>query len=230
MEEKEIFEETPRKENISSPGDVLRVIQRRLWTIIVPVVLVVMGSAVGYSLLQTPAYQASSLIVIGQETPDDAEAVPGRGIADSEVLVATAVRAIVTRPVAQAVVEKLNLPEEVPVVLANMNVEAEPGTMFIEVSYTATDPKRAQRVANAMDEVFSDQISELNVSATPLTAKVWEPATLPETPVSPRLLFNGALALVIGTILGIGLAFLFESLDDGQISPEDIPGKKSRSK
>ncbi len=227
MEEKQIVEETPRKQHVSSPGNVLRVIQRRLWAIVL-VMLVLTGSALGFSLAQTPTYKASSLVVIGQEKPDKSEALLSRGIADPEVIVvlsATAARAVDTLPVAQAVVEKLNLPEEdVPVVLANMNVEAEPGTLFIKVSYTDTDPRRAERVANAIGEVFSDQISELNVSAIPLTAKVWEPATLPETPESPRLLLNGALALVIGTVLGIGLAFLLESLDHGR-----SPRKKSRS-
>jgi hypothetical protein len=47
---------------------------------------------------------------------------------------------------------------------------------------------------------------------------------LPGTPVSPRPLLNAALALVIGTVLGIGLAFLLESLDYG-----GTPGGRGRT-
>jgi len=68
----------------------------------------------------------------------------------------------------------------------------------------------APLIVNAIGEAFSDQVSELNVSATPITAQVWQRATLSETPASTRLLPNAGLALVIGTLLGTALAFVFE--------------------
>ncbi len=222
-----MLEEPPRKEHTFSPRDVFRVIWQRLYTIVL-VAVVLTGSAVAFSLAQTPTYETSILIVVGQETPAEVEADTAsvRDIVDSEVLIATVARAVDTRPVAQAAVERLNLPEgDVPVVLGNMDVAAEPGTTFIEVSYRDTDPRRAQLVANAIGEAFSDQVSELNLSATPITAQVWQPATWPETPASPRLLLNAGLALVIGILLGTVLAFMFEFLDDGR-----APRKKSSRK
>ncbi len=109
-------------------------------------------------------------------------------------------------------------------ILKKTDVGTEPGTTFVEVSYKDTDPERAHRIANAIGETFSGQVSELNVSATPVTAQVWQGATLPGTPVSPGPLLNPALALVIGTVLGIGLAFLLESLDYG-----GTPGGRGRT-
>ncbi|MFA9432260.1 polysaccharide biosynthesis tyrosine autokinase [Egicoccus sp. AB-alg2] len=43
---------------------------------------------------------------------------------------------------------------------------------------------------------------------------VLTPAELPEGPVSPRPLRTGALALVLGVLLGVGLAFLRDHIDD----------------
>lgn len=227
-----MLDEAPGNEHTFSPRDVFRVIWQRLYTIVL-VAVVLTGSALAFSLAQTRTYETSILMVVGQETPvlteAEAAAEPARDIVDSEVLIATLARAVDTRPVAQAAVERLNLPEgdvpDVPVVLGNMTAAVEPGTAVIEVSYKDTKPRRAQLVANAIGEAFSDQASELNLSATPITAQVLQQATLPETPASPRLLLNAGLALVIGTFLGTALAFMFEALDDDR-----APRKKSSRK
>lgn len=217
MEEKDTFEGTVRREFVSSPADVLRIIWRRLWTIVL-VTVVLTGSVLAFNLAQTPTYEASILIVVGQKAPNKAD-TPSytKDIVDPTTLVATVAKAVDTRPVAEGVAKKLNLPEEkVPALTKNMNVSVEPGTTFIQASYRDTDPRRAQLVANAIGEVFSKQVSKLNVTTAPLTAKVWQQATLPDTPASPKLLLNLGLALVIGVMLGTILAFMFEYLDSGE--------------
>ncbi len=47
-------------------------------------------------------------------------------------------------------------------------------------------------------------------------------AKIPENPVKPRPLFNIAIAGVLGVMLGIGVVFLIEYLDNTIKSPEDI--------
>src|SRR3712207_5852128 len=113
-------------------------------------------------------------------------------------------------PVAKAVVEQLNLPElSAGEVLANMSVEKDPGTMFINVSYKDSDPQKAQLIANTIAEVSSQKISSENVmlGSYPLVARVWKPASLPEYPVSPKPLQNMLLALVLALTVGVGWAF-----------------------
>jgi capsular polysaccharide biosynthesis protein len=118
--------------------------------------------------MQVPVCGASILIVVGQGTPDDPDAELRRAIVDGDQLVATVARAVNTLPVAQGVVERVNLPEGYArTILKKTDVGTEPGTTFVEVSYKDTDAERAHRIANAIGETFSDQVSELNVSATP---------------------------------------------------------------
>jgi capsular exopolysaccharide synthesis family protein len=57
-------------------------------------------------------------------------------------------------------------------------------------------------------------------SANELT--VVEPAVAPSAPSSPRVLMNVAVALVLGLLLGIGLAFLAEYLDESVKTPQDV--------
>lgn len=50
---------------------------------------------------------------------------------------------------------------------------------------------------------------------------VFSPAELPRAPFSPQPLRNTALALVVGAMIGVGVAFLLDYLDDTVHTPED---------
>jgi succinoglycan biosynthesis transport protein ExoP len=52
-------------------------------------------------------------------------------------------------------------------------------------------------------------------------AELVQPAELPTSPSSPRPMRNGVLAAIIGLMLGIGLAFLFERLNRTLRDPEE---------
>lgn len=60
------------------------------------------------------------------------------------------------------------------------------------------------------------QLAELGDGGQALTGggSVLTPAEVPTTPVSPRPLRTGALAVVLGLLLGVGLAFLRDHFDD----------------
>ena len=49
-----------------------------------------------------------------------------------------------------------------------------------------------------------------------------EPATVPERPISPKVMQNTVLAAVVGGMLAVGVIFLVEALDDTVKSPDDV--------
>jgi capsular polysaccharide biosynthesis protein len=124
--------------------------------------------------------------------------------------------------VAEAVIRQERLSTSSEDFLKNLSVEQVPNTQDIEVAYTDTDPERAQRVVNAVGEVFSREVAEVSQSTNAITATLWDRAAVPEEPVSPIPLLNGLLALLLGLMLGVGLAFLLEYLDDSWRSPEEV--------
>lgn len=210
--------EVAQGEYMLSLGDLLRVVWKRLWVVLL-VTIVLVGAAVGSSLGLTPTYEASIRILVGQErgiteTPSD--------VAGLQQLTQTMAEGVNSRPVAETVIRQLGLritPEDF---LENrLNVEQIRDTQFIQVDYEDTSPERAQQVANAIGDVFSEQISQVSSSANDITVTVWERAEVPDDPVSPNPVRNGLLALGLGLMLGIGLAFLLETLDDRWRSPEE---------
>jgi capsular exopolysaccharide synthesis family protein len=71
---------------------------------------------------------------------------------------------------------------------------------------------------------FQSRLDELSVEAALSTgdALLATPATIPKAPVSPKPLRNGALGLCVGLVFGVGMAFLFDWLDDSVKSPHDL--------
>lgn len=217
-----ILAEAPEDEYVVSSEALLRVIRKRLWIVLL-VVVTFTGTAVGFSLMQTPMYEASIKILIGQKQGSSAPGSLGGDIQGLEQLTLTMAEAVSTRPLAEAVIQQQNLritPETL--LKKNLRVDQIPDTQFIQVHYRDPNPERAQQVANALGEVFTRRVSEVSPSANSITATVWERAVVPNEPVTPDPVRNGLVALVLGLIVGVGLAFLIEYRDDSWRSPEEV--------
>ena len=211
----------PEVEPNVSLRDLVLPVWQRLWVVALVAVLIV-GATVGFTLTRTPLYEASIKILIGQAQGDDVVTDNlGAQMAGLQEITQTMVKAVSTRPVADATIEELNLSMSPSELLANLEAEQVEATQFIEVSYRDPDPKRAQRIANTIGDSFSKQVSEVSPSANSIAATVWEPATVPQSPVSPDLFRNLLLALVAGVMLGVAVAFLLEYIDDSWRSPEE---------
>jgi capsular polysaccharide biosynthesis protein len=214
-------ETTPGRGSVYSPQRILQTLRRRIWTIVL-VAVVTAASALGFSLLQTPTYEASVLILVGQKTTGDT-LVGAADVSDLQDVALTVAKAVPTTPIAETVVKRLDLRgESAEEVLDNISAEPDPGTMFVKVSYSDSDPKRARLVANTIGDVLSERISEVSVAANAITATEWEQASLPVTPVSPDPVRNVIIALVLGSFLGVMLAFLLEFVSDSWNSRDEV--------
>jgi len=211
------MERFPEGEVVLHAGDVLQVLRRWFWMILL-VIGICAGTTLVVSLQQKPMYQASIKVLVGQ----------GQGIAEDpsqatnlQLVTVTLGEAVATYPVAQSVVRNLDLKSSPSDLIANMNVDVVPQTQFIEISYTDADPHRAQRIANSIGDEFSKKVAGVSPNVSGITATVWEPAVMPQSPISPNPVRNTLIAVVLGSLLGVGLAFLLEYRDDSWRSPEE---------
>ena len=155
------------------------------------------------SALQTPTYEASALVMVGQKEQSEGKiqliplAPSPEGLRG---LTRTMARDIDSRPVAEGTIRRLGVgaalsPGEL---LDNLTVEQVESSQFIRLAYTDTDPKRAQMVVNTVGPVSAERIS---------AATVFEKAGIPLAPASPKPRRNILIAFVAG--LAISSAALF---------------------
>jgi capsular polysaccharide biosynthesis protein len=137
-------------------------------------------------------YEASVTILVGQErgitdTPND--------VVGLQQLTQTMVGGVSSHPVAKTIIRQQDLQMTTEEFLSHLSVEQVPNTQWIEVHYRDVSPERAKRVANAVGDVFSKQVSEVSSSANAITATVWERAVVPGEPVTLNPVRNSLLAL-----------------------------------
>jgi protein tyrosine kinase modulator len=190
--------------------------------VILLVVLGFVGPTLGVTLWQTPVYEASAKLVVGQKPPDPTQDyfLLSHNVEGLQLILPAVVDAIPTRPVAEEVIQRLGLKGMKPAELVeDLSVEQDPGTLFIRLSYRDTDPVRAQLIVNTVGAVSSERVPEAIGSAERwgydgVVVRMWERASVPETPVSPPPVRNGLLALISGLMAGSGLAILLPARGD----------------
>lgn len=201
---------------------ILQTIRRRLWLILLTALVFVAGATV-FGFVQTPVYEASIKILVGQEQRNDAPSSNlGSDVQGLQQLTETVSQAVETRPVASAVIQRLDLQKSPEQFLRNLRVQQVSSTQFIEVSYRDPDPKLAKRIVDTTGEEFSKKITTVSTSANAITATVWERSPVPSKPTLPNFLYYTLAASAAGLTLGLGLAFLSEYLDESWHSPEEV--------
>ncbi|HSG08668.1 MAG TPA: polysaccharide biosynthesis tyrosine autokinase [Longimicrobiales bacterium] len=84
--------------------------------------------------------------------------------------------------------------------------------------------ERQQQVLEEVYTVLQNRLQEARVleAVEDATVRVVDPAILPSKPVRPRTLLNLLLGMVLGGMLGVGVAFLREYLDETVHTREDV--------
>ncbi len=173
-------------------------------------VLLVAACVAGASLLQTPTYEASAHVLVGERSPAQGtgngkiQLIPLAPAPETlRALTQTMTDTIDSRPVAEEAIQRLELKMSPAELLDNLTIEQDAGSSFIRLTYEGTNAAEATDIVNTVGEVSSERISEAGGAAFNLTASVYEKAREPDnpTPVSSNPLRNGLLTLVIGLVL-----------------------------
>lgn len=93
-----------------------------------------------------------------------------------------------------------------------------------EQQYRLAQLQRDVQIAEKTYLAVQDRYQQLRIAeeSTLANAQVIEPALLPKYPVSPKKKLNFVLAVLVGLMLGVGIAALQEALDDTIQTAEDV--------
>ena len=199
-----------------SLADLARAASKRLWLIVL-IALFCVGAAVGASFLTPPVYEASASVVLSPIGKQDnlATGIEGLQVLAGEMAVVGLNRQMTEEVAGAADVSSSELGE-------NLVIAQIESTRYLSFSYMASDARVAQAVANDAARIFAREAPEASGMASEAEAKVSAYAVTPAALEGPDPLRVGILALAVGLMLGIGLAFLLERLEASWSSPEEV--------
>lgn len=193
----------------------LKVLRSRWITVCVTALFPILG-ALAYSLVQTPLYQASTRLFVSTTAGSSAsELYSGNRLSQDRVQSYT--QLVMGETLAQRTIDRLNLDMTGAALKANVTAKSTTGTVLIDVSVLDPSPVRARDIANALSDEFVVMVRELETPAQGATPEarvvVEQRASVPPSPTVPKTKRNLAIGLLVGAMLGVGVALLRDQLD-----------------
>jgi capsular exopolysaccharide synthesis family protein len=196
--------------------EILRLLRTR-WLTVVIAAGVGLAGAIALTLLTTPLYESSTRLFVSTRAGTSAnELYQGNRLSQDRVLSYTEL--IEGETLAQRTVDKLDLNLSAEEMQAKVTASAKLETVLISVKVRDASPVRARDMANALSDEFVLLVRELETpqpGAGPDARVVVEQrASVPSKPVLPKPIRNIAAGLAMGSLIGLGLAFLRNLLDN----------------
>jgi capsular polysaccharide biosynthesis protein len=207
-------------EETISLKELLETLKKRLWLIVsITAVFGIISAVVSYFFL-TPIYQASTQILVNQVKSEQTFYNPSEVQTNLQLI--NTYNVIIKSPaILDIVADELDLNMTAAQLKEKIIVGSEKDSQVVNMSVQDPDPKVAAQIANKTAEVFKKEIINImQVNNVSILAK----ADVGEnpSPIKPQKAMNVAIAIVVGLMLGVGLAFLLEYFDNTIKNEQDI--------
>ncbi|MGG3915950.1 YveK family protein [Rossellomorea vietnamensis] len=179
--------------------------------LLITLTAIIVSGGVSFFLL-TPIYQSSTQLLVNQSKSEQPAYNPGE-IQTNLQLINTYNVIMKSPAILEKVISDLNLKMTASELNEKLTVASEKDSQVINLSVQDTDPYKAAKIANKTAEVFQNEIVKImNVDNVSILAKAEVGEN--QSPIKPKPLLNVAIAMVVGLMIGVGLAFLLEFLDN----------------
>lgn len=189
--------------------DIFFILRKHLRLLIVlPLVASLVAGIIVFYVVD-PVYAAVTTLLVTQERVEPS--LLYNDIRTNRELVKTYREIARSRTVLETVVKRLDLSVTPEQLRETIEVSLRGETEIIEVSVEHTDPVMAQWIAQHTADVFMTRVQELMKVDN---VKIVDPAVVPANPVKPNKQLTIIIAAFLGLMMAVGLAFLFEYLDN----------------
>lgn len=201
--------------------DIFKVVSKRIKLIVAITFIAILISAILSFFVLTPIYEASTQILVNQKESENQSNIQSDEIQANLQLINTYSVIIKSPKILNKVIKDLDLNTTASSLAKQITVSNEEQSQVVNLTVQNKSGSQAVEIANTIAAVFQYEIKNLmNVD----NVNILSEAELPEnpTPVKPNKLVNIMIALVIGLMVGVGLAFLLEYLDTTVKSETEI--------
>jgi capsular polysaccharide biosynthesis protein len=207
-------------EETISLKELLQTLKKRMSLIVVITLLAVTVSGLISFFLLTPIYQASTQLLVNQSKNE--QGMYNYNEVQTNLQLINTYNVIIKSPaILELVIDDLNLDMTTAQLNEKITVQSEQNSQVVNISVVDPDASQAAEVANKTAEIFTREIASImKVDNVSILAKAVVVDN--QSPIKPQPLLNIAIALVVGLMAGVGLAFLLEYFDNTIKNEQDI--------
>lgn len=211
-------------EETISLKEIMDVVKKRFLLIVSFTLGIALIAAVVSFFVLTPIYQSSTQFIVNQAQQEGEVDINTGTIRTNIELINTYNEIIENSIILDEVIKQLNLDTSVGSLASKISVSNVQNSQVVSVTVKHPDPVLATEISNTTVEVFQEKIVDImNVDNVSILSKAVT-ADNPK-PVDPNPKLNIAIGLVLGAMVGIGIAFLLEYLDTNIRTEEDVEKK-----
>ena len=206
------------EEQVISISEIIDAVKKR-WKIIALCTLIsTLVSGTFSFFIISPTYEASTKVFIGKEE-SSVENYNYNDITMYQKLLKTYSELIKTKDLINRSITNSEYELDVEDVLNNVSVTTVADTQMIQIAYKSTSPNIAKNMLENITNEFITTAQELVPNGN---VRVLETVELPEEPVAPNKKMNIAIAFILGMMVGFGIVFLLEYLDNTYKNKEQL--------
>ncbi|MCM3600546.1 Wzz/FepE/Etk N-terminal domain-containing protein [Robertmurraya korlensis] len=199
--------------------DLILVLKKRWKLIVFLTILAPFISSLIAIYFITPIYQGTTLILVNQKNSENQ--IDLSQLSDNIDLINTYGMIIKSPAILGKVKTNLDLSQSVDQLNKKVTINSQKDSQIFSLTVEDSDASQAVKIANAVSKTFQQEIKGImNVDNVSILAE----AELNENPVpvKPNLLFNIAIAFIIGLLGGTGIALLMELMDTTLKDDQDV--------
>ncbi len=186
--------------------DLFKILRSNLVLIILSTLLIGIIAGLYAYLVADPQYKSNAYVMVQVQTGTGTE--DSFDLVNAQRLMATAADLISMPIVLEQVIDDLNLDITAKQLESSLTVTSSTTSYFINISYLSGDPLLSERVVNS---VIDEAIAFANTNVAILKDNIIRTSTAQEGVYdSPNKVLYIAIGIILGGILGVGIAFVKE--------------------
>ena len=206
------------EEQVISISEIIDAVKKRWKIIALTTVLATVVSGIFSFFVISPTYEASTKIFIGKEGAES-EGYNSSDVSMYQNLIKTYSELIKTKDLVNKAIDNSEYDLSVNSVLNGITVNTLTGTQILQISYQSKSPSIAKNILESITNEFITKAEELVPNGN---VKILESVELPKNPVAPNKTMNIAIAFILGMMVGFGIVFLLEYLDNTYKNKEQL--------
>lgn len=191
--------------------ELFEILKKRMGLIVNTILLGILITAIYTFFVATPQYSSTTDLLVNRSQPEQTNMIEGSEI-DTNLQLINTYSDIITRPVIlDDVRDELEMDIPSSLLADQINITNENDSQMFSITVTDDNPYDAATIANTTALVFQETVPELLSVDNVAILSTAEPVL---APVAPNNILNLIIGVVLGGMLGVGIAFIIEFMDN----------------